>query len=134
MANALYKLGAQHILNKEVDLDSDTIKASLVKNTYAKNLSTDEFRSTISTYELSTVALTTKSIVGGVFDADDVTFPAVAGGDTALAVVIFRDSGVAGTSQLLAYIDTITGFPIATNGGDIVVQWDNGAGKIFSMV
>ena len=44
-----------------------------------------------------------------------------------------NDTGVAGTSALLAYIDNITGFPLATNGGDITIQWDNGAYRIFSL-
>ena len=38
-----------------------------------------------------------------------------------------------GTSPLLMYIDTITGFPLATNGGNVVIQWDNGAYKIVSL-
>jgi len=47
--------------------------------------------------------------------------------------VIYKDTGVDGTSPLIAYVDTITGFPLATNGGDITVQWDNGTYKIFSL-
>jgi hypothetical protein len=57
----------------------------------------------------------------------------VTAGDTLEGVVIYKDTGVAGTSPLLMYIDTITGFPLATNGGDIIVQWDNGAYKIYAM-
>jgi hypothetical protein len=122
MANAVYKLGAQHTLNKEIDWDSDTLKAALVSNAYAVNLTTHEFYSDISANVLGTPqALTTKSIALGVFDADDVTFSAVAGGSTALAVVIYKDTGTAGTSPLLIYDDTITGFPLATNGGDIII-------------
>ena len=67
------------------------------------------------------------------FDAADATFAAVTGGDTLEGVVIYKDTGVAGTSALIAYIDTITGFPLATNGGDITIQWDNGAYKILSL-
>lgn len=134
MSNALYKLGAQAILNKEIDLDSDTIKCALVKNTYPQNLTTDQYYSSISAYVLGTPqALTTKSLALGVFDADDATFTAVAAGDTAEGVVLYKDTGVAGTSQLIAYIDTITGFPFATNGGDVIVQWDNGSFKIFAI-
>lgn len=134
MANALYKLGAQHILNKEINLSSDTIKAALVKNDYTVNLTTHEFYTDISSHVLGTPgALSTKSIALGVLDADDITFSAVAGGDTALAVVLYHDTGTGSTSQLIAYIDTITGFPIATNGGDITVVWDNGSYKIFAI-
>lgn len=134
MANAPYKLGAQAMLNKEIDWNSDTIKCALVKNTYPQNLTTDQYYSDISAYVLGTPqTLTTPTIALGVFDADDVTFTAVTTGDTAEAVVIYRDSGVAGTSQLLLYLDTITGFPIATNGGDIIIQWSSGSSKIFSI-
>lgn len=134
MANAFYTKGKEKVLNGDIDWDTDTIKASLVKNTYAQNLTTDEFYTSISSYVLnSDKALTTKVITGGVFDADDITYSAVTAGDVAKAIVIWKDTGVAGTSPLLIYIDTITGFPITTNGGDITIQWDNGGYKIFSL-
>ena len=42
--------------------------------------------------------------------------------------------GVACTSQPLHFVDVVTGLPMATNGGDITIQWDNGSYKIFSLV
>lgn len=134
MANALYSKGKEKILSASINFPSDTIKVALVKNTYPQNLTTDEFYSTISTYVVGTPqTLGTKTVTGGVLDAADVTWLAVTAGDTFEAVVIYKDTGVAGTSPLLAYIDTITGFPLASNGGDITVQWDSGTYKIFSL-
>lgn len=134
MANALYALGKEKILSGAIDLITDTIKVMLVKNTYPQNLTTDEFISTVSPYRLNTdQTLASKSIALGVVDAGDATFTAVTAGDTSEGVVIYKDTGVEATSPILAYIDTITGFPLATNGGDITVQWDNGAYKIFSL-
>lgn len=134
MANALYGLGKEKILSGAIDFVSDTIKVALVKNTYPQNLATDEFYSDISAYVLGTPqTIGSKSITLGVLDGGDVTYTAVTAGDTSEGVVIYKDTGVAGTSPLLMYIDTITGFPLATNGGDIVVQWDNGAYKIYAM-
>lgn len=134
MANALYNKGKEKILSGLVDFLSDTIKVALVKNTYPQNLTTDEFFSSISAYVLGTPqTLANKKVTGGAFDADDAAFLTVAAGDTLEGVVIYKDTGEAGTSPLLAYIDTITGFPLATNGGDITVQWDNGTFKIFSL-
>lgn len=133
MANALYKKGAQKTLKALIDWETANIKAVLVRNDYPQDLTNDQFYSDIAAYVVGTpVALTTKSITDGVFDADDVTVPLVAAGSTCEGVVLYLDTGVAGTSQLLAYIDTITGFPFATSGGDVLVQWNNGAYKIVS--
>ena len=134
MANALYAKGKEKILSASINLPSDTIKASLLSSSYTANLSTDEFWSTISANLLnSSQTLGSKSVTAGVFDAADVTFTAVTSGSTVKAVVIWRDTGTPSTSPLLVYIDTITGFPLATNGGDITVTWDNGSYKIFSL-
>lgn len=134
MANALYTKGKEKMLSALINFPNDTFKVALVLNTYPQNLTTDEFYTSISTYVVgSPQTLTSRTVTGGVFDAADVTFTAVSAGSTVEAVVIYKDTGVAGTSPLIAYIDTITGFPLATNGGDITVQWDAGAYKIFSL-
>ena len=134
MANALYAKGKEKILSGAINLPSDTIKASLLSSSYTANLSTDEFWSTISANLLNTSqTLGSKTVTAGVFDAADVTFTAVTSGSTVKAVVIWKDTGTPSTSPLLVYIDTITGFPLATNGGDITITWDNGSYKIFSL-
>lgn len=134
MANALYAKGKEKILSASINFPADTIKVALVKNTYPQNLATDEFYTDISTYVVGTPqTLGTKTVTAGAFDAADATFTAVTGGDTLKGVVIYKDTGVAGTSALIAYIDTITGFPLATNGGDITIQWDGGTYKVFSL-
>ncbi|HOS87141.1 MAG TPA: hypothetical protein PLT46_08450 [Burkholderiaceae bacterium] len=134
MSNALYAKGKEKMLAASINYVSDTIKVALVKNTYPQNLATDEFYSDISAYVVGTPqTLGSKTTAAGVFDASDATYTAVTAGDTLEGVVIYKDTGVAGTSPLLAYIDTITGFPLATNGGDITIQWDNGAYKVFSL-
>lgn len=134
MSNSLYAKGKEKFLSGAINLPTDTIKAALVSNGYTPNLAADEFQSTIASYILGTPqALGSKAVAGGAFDAADVTWAAVASGSTAKAVVLYKDTGSAATSPLLAYIDTITGFPLATNGSDITVQWDNGTYKIFSL-
>ena len=134
MANALYGKGKEKLLAGSINFGSDTIKAALVSSAYSPSLSTDEFLTAISADVLNTAqTLASKTTTLGVVDAADVTFTAVSSGATAKAVVPYKDTGVASTSPLLAYIDTITGFPLATNGGDILIVWDAGAYKIFSL-
>ena len=134
MANAHYAKGKEKILSAAVDFIDDTIKVALVKNTYPQDLANDEFFTSISAYVVGTPqTLATKTVAAGVFDADDAVFLAVPAGDTLEGVVIYKDTGVAGTSPLLHYIDTITGFPLATNGSDITVRWNDGAFRIFGL-
>lgn len=133
MANKLYPKGAEKILGS-VNLSTDTIKAALLSDAYTYSAA-HEFLSDVSATILDAAeTLTSKSIAGGVFDAADVVFALVAPGANAKFVVLYVDTGVAGTSSLLFLVDTATGLPMATNGGDITVQWDSGANKIFSLV
>jgi len=129
-----YRLGAEKVLGKQIDFVADTLKAILLKNTYVKNLTTDEFLSDISAYRMDTdVTLSGKSKTLGVFDCDDIAWTSVAAGDTASCVVIYKDTGAEATSPLLLWTDNITGFPLAANGGNITVEIDAGAYKFFSL-
>lgn len=133
-STAFYRKGAQRVLTKQVDFVADTIKAILLKNTYTKNLTTDEFLGDVSTYRMDAdVTLTGKSAALGVFDCDDIEWVAVAAGDTAACVALYLDTGNESTSPLLLWTDNITGFPLAANGGNIKVQIDAGTYKFFSL-
>jgi hypothetical protein len=134
MANAIYDLARQSFLsqNPSIDLDTDDIKVSLVRSSaYTPNLVTDQFLSSVPTRVADSANLSAKSVTLGVFDAADVTFTAVAVGLAAQYIVIWKDTGVAATSPLIALIDTGTGLPVTPNGGDITIAWDGGADKIF---
>jgi hypothetical protein len=125
MANALYGLGRESFLKGEISWSADNIKTVLVDSQeYTPNLATDQFLSDIPAggRVAKTVKLTSKTTVAGSADAADVTFSSVTG-DVSEFLVIYQDTGTAGTSRLIAYIDTATGLPVIPNGGDIQVQW-----------
>lgn len=135
MANALYGLGRQKILEGGIAILTDDIKTVLVDTaTYAVSIDTDEFLADIPVGErvATSANMSSKTSTLGVFDAADVTYSTIAG-DTSEALVIYKDTGVAATSPLIAYIDTATGLPVSPNGGDIVVTWDSGSDKIFKL-
>ena len=134
MANALYGKGKEHILNGDIDIDTATIKAILLSSAYTPNLATHETISDVSAYRLNTdQTLTGVTKTLGVVDANDVVFTAVTAGATAKYVALYKDSGVAGTSYLIALYDTITNFPVSTNGGNIEIKWDDGPNKLFAL-
>lgn len=135
MANALYAKGKQALLQADIDWLVDDIKVVLVDAAdYTPNLATDDFLADIAGAGIvaTSANLSGKTATDGVADANDVTFTAVTG-DQSEYLVIYKDTGSAATSPLIAFIDTATGLPVTPNGGDIVVQWDNGANRIFSL-
>jgi hypothetical protein len=133
MSNSLYDKGRESYLKAEINMPTDNLKLVIVSATYTPNLATDQFFSTVTGVIATSANLSTKTTTAGVFDADDVTFTAVATGSTIVYLVLYQDTGVAGTSRLIALWDTVTGFPQLTNGGDIQISWSNGASKIFKL-
>lgn len=135
MANALYGLGRQAFLEGDIDWVVDNIKAVLVDTAdYTVSIDVDDNLDDIAL--VGRVATSSnfagKSATLGVADANDITFSAVTG-DPSEALVIYKDTGVASTSKLIAYIDTATGLPATPNGGNIVVGWSDGANRIFKL-
>lgn len=118
MANQLYPKGKEGFLGADIDLDSGNIKAILSETAYN---SAHQFLSDVTARETS-ANLTTKTIVNGVFDSDDIVYPTVAVGSAISYVILYQDSGVAGTSRLVAHIDTATGLPVTPDGTNITVE------------
>ena len=133
MANVLFPKGKEKFLSGSINMVADTIKVALVDTGVYTYSAAHEFYSSVSAAVIDTPeTLAGKSVTDGVFDASDATFTAVTGA-TVEAVVMYKDTGVAATSPLIAYIDTATGLPFTPSGGDETVSWDNGASKIFAL-
>ena len=135
MANALYDHGREGFLDGSIDWDTDDIRCILVDTAdYTVNLTSHDNLDDIPAGARVAVsgALSSKTVAAGVADAADVTFSTVSG-DPSEAIVIYKHTGTEGTSRLIAYIDTATGLPVTPGGGDIIIQFDNGANKIFKL-
>ncbi|MCJ7976454.1 MULTISPECIES: hypothetical protein [Aeromonas] len=133
MANALYDKGREKFLTGAINASADTLKCALLKSTYSPTLASDEFYSGISAHVVGTPqTLTSKTVAAGVLDAADVTFTAVPTANVNYCA-IYKDTGTAATSPLIALFDTAAGLPVSTNGGDIIIAWDNGPNKIFKL-
>lgn len=135
MANTLFDKGRERFLTAALSWTADTIKVILVDTAaYTANFSTHEYLSDISGSAIiaGPVTLTSKTATGGAADAADSTFTSVSGASIE-AIIIYKDTGTAGTSPLIAYIDTATGLPITPNGGDIIVTYDNGPNRVFKL-
>jgi hypothetical protein len=126
MANLLYPKFKQALLNKEHDLDTDQIKASLIDGadyTYnaAHTTYADATVPAASKVAVSS-ALTSPTIVDGVFDTADFTWSSVTG-DQSENIILWNDTPTTPTADpLVAFYDTgMTGMPVTPNGGNINV-------------
>lgn len=135
MANALFDSARQQFLQADLDLD-DSIKLVFVDHADDTPVpATDDFLDDIlaAARVATSGAFASKTFTAGVFDAADVVVASVTG-DPFESIVIFNDTpGTEATKDLIAFIDTATGLPFTPSGGDITVQWDNGANKIFKL-
>jgi len=133
MANAIYPKYKEALLDAltDIDLVGLTVKVALVDTGVYTYSSTHQFLSDLSGVVGTAQTLGSKTVTNGVFDAADVTYTAVTG-NSVEALVIYIDTGTAGTSRLVAFIDTgVTGLPVTPNGGNITITWN--ASGIFAL-
>lgn len=133
MANAIYPKYKEAVLQSSANSSlTGTVKVALVDTGTYTYSATHEFLSSLTGVVGTAQTIgATKSYTNGTFDGGDVTFTSVSG-NTVEALVIYIDTGTAGTSRLVAYIDTgVTGLPVTPNGGDITVTWN--ASGIFTL-
>jgi hypothetical protein len=132
MASQHYNLALQEFWKGtigDVTAGGTTIKARLMRVSAYTISQAHQFLSSLPAAIVTDVTLGTKTANGsgtdpGCFDAADATFTSVPSGAAIDCLAVFKDTGVAGTSPLLFYID---GFTVTPNGGDITIQWQNSA-------
>ena len=147
MANTLYDIAREKFLKGELDWVDHDFKVCLInKDVYTPHFTNHTNLNDVAAGAIPVpgggmttgytggVPLILKDATGGAADAQDVTFVSVDGGhDEMEALLIYRDTGDAATSTLIAFIDSATGLPIQPNGGDIIVVWDGGVNRIFRL-
>lgn len=129
MASRAYNQGIYQIINRSINFASDTIKVMLVKSTYTFNADHDSLSDvsgevTVSGYARQTLANKTITLDDTndrvKIDGDDPSFASLAAGETAVAAIVYKDTGLASTDIPIVYIDITD---TATNGGTIVVNF-----------
>ena len=133
MADVIYNSFKGKIMDGSIDLDTDTIKVALVTSSYTPNQDTHDFFNDV-TNEVSgtgytaggaTIANDSVSVDNtdneGVYDGDDVTWSSST--ITARGAVIYKSTGTASTSPLIAYLDF--GSDQSSSSGDFTIQWNS---------
>ena len=134
--NSLYGQARNAFLTGGIDWVADDIRCILVDTgAYTVDIDVHDNLDDLpagARIATSAASLVNKSAVLGVADADDLTFPLVSG-TTVEALVLYLHTGVEGTSKLICFLDTATGFTLTPSGGDVIIAWSNAANKIFKL-
>jgi len=114
----IYNKFKMEALKGSIDLSTDTIKVALLDSGYTPNIDTDIFWDDVSANEITGAnyttggeTITTPTVTQdntdneGVFGGDDIVWTNAVGTITARYAVMYKDTGVAGTSPLIEYID-----------------------------
>ena len=134
MATVIYNSFKQKIMNGSIDLDTDTIKVALVSSSYTPDQDTHIFFDDVTnevgdsgTYSAGGAELANKSVTQddtdneGVFDADNVSWTTAT--ITARGAVLYKSTGTASTSPLIAYIDF--GSNQTSTAGTFTITWNS---------
>ena len=145
MANGFYQEGMKHVARgnfkwifdaSPTSAEDDAFRTALVDTAdYTVNLATHEFRDAAGLAagieETSGLMTLTDGAADGIIDASDVTFTGTTG-DNCEGILVYQDEGSAAADRLFLWWDSASGLPV-TLGGDVTVQWDNGANKIAKL-
>lgn len=133
MADVIYNSFKKKIMDGSIDLDTDTIKVALVTSSYTPDQDTHDFFDDITNevsgtgYTAGGATLASVTVTAdntdneGVFDAADVTWSSST--ITARGAVIYKSTGTASTSPLIAYIDF--GADKSSSNGNFTIQWNS---------
>ena len=143
MASGAFTTGIEKIQNQTLSWTGLDYKVMLMQSTYTYNPDQD-FVSDISANEVSAVGYSRSANLAGktvsedagnnrvTLDATDpAAFGPIAAGQTIAGAVVFYDTGVAGTSQLLCYEEFSAAVP--TNGGTVTVPF-NALGVLYYQI
>lgn len=132
MADVIYNNFKKLIMNGGIDLDTDTIKVALVTSSYTPDQDTHDFFDDVTNevvgtgYTAGGASLANKAVTAdntdneGVFDADDVAWTTST--ITARGAVIYKSTGTASTSALIAYLDF--GSDKISTAGTFTIAWN----------
>jgi hypothetical protein len=132
MADLFPRKGRLKIVNQNVSLSGDTLKFMLVDTTYSPS-ETHEFidnggasdpvdkEISVSGYARQTLATKATSDDGTrvKFTADNISWGTLATGQTIGYAILFKDTGTATTSSIIAVFDTND---LVTNGGTVTMN------------
>ncbi len=133
MANVVYNAFKSGLMEGVFNLNSDTIKIALVTSSYSPDIDTHIYFGSVTNEVAGTLGYTSGGATlangtvtmgtaadKGVYDADNVTWGTST--ITARGAVLYKSTGTAASSPLIAYFDFTT--DQSSSSGNFTIQWN----------
>ena len=133
MANQRYDYGSERFLTAQLNWIADNFKVVLVDTkyyTFLKNVHRTLADVPLAARVATSGTMTGMTAIGGVARADSTVVLAVSGQHVE-AMIIYHDTGVESTSELVVYLDTANGLPFNPDGNSVTIGWDAGPSGIY---
>lgn len=132
MSFAFHKF-SEYALTSQFSWQAGFVGAALMRDTYPPDPSL-VFLADIpaSQRPRPKVQVLGRALLDGAADCFDIVIPKVPDeGFDYIGVVLFIDTALEDTSQLLTFINAGAGWPLTPNGGNVVIRPDPGPNKLF---
>lgn len=131
--NQLYNKARQRYLSGVADWAANDMGLALVDANYMFDPTHEFLVQVTSTSRAAEKPFVGRTAVDGYANGNGVSFTALLWPLPVTQVVVYEDSGDEATSLLVAYYDTVTGFPVDLTGGDYSVLPDALFGGYFRL-
>lgn len=124
---------SEYALKSQFSWEAGFVGATLMRDTYPPDPSKVYLADIPGTQRpRPKVQVLGRALIDGAAESFDIIFPKVPNeGFTYIGIILFMDTAIEDTSRLLVYIDSGTGWPLAPNSGNVVVQVDPGPDRLF---
>lgn len=140
ITTGFYGKAFEHAFNAAIDWDTNTIKCALMLDSHTPDFDTHDFRNdtsageaagqTAQTIPTRTFSYNTGSNYFYLDESGTVTFSGVTASQTIGGIIVYKDTGLASTDNLICLL-AFSGGTFSSNGQDITVTFDtNGVGRI----
>lgn len=132
MSFAFHKF-SEYALKSQFSWETGFVGATLIRDTWAPDPSKVRLSDIPGTQRpRPKVQVLGRALVDGAADSFDIVIPKVPDeGFTYIGVVLFLDTAVDDTSNLLVFINAGSGWPLTPNGGNVLIRPDPGPNKLF---
>ncbi len=135
MSNTLFAAAREAFGTAQLSWTAGTWRVAALKQGYTLNPELADYLSDVDVVQRVAISnpITGRSMSKGWFLASPTLFPTTVDANLVGSLVVYRDTGVEATSDLVIYIRDARSMPFRFTGGSVYVVWQVGNSGVFRL-